>query len=242
MVFCGLYPADAAQFDELRASLEKLSLNDASFHHETESSAALGFGFRCGFLGLLHLEIIQERLSREFDLDLVTTAPSVVYNLHLTDGSQQLMHNPVDMPDVQKIDFIEEPWIKATILVPDEYLGPILKLCEERRGIQTQLTYAGTRAMIEYELPLNEVVFDFYDRLKSVSRGYASFNYEPIGNRQGDLVKVNILVNQDPIDALALMVHRTKAESRGRQLCEKLKELIPDNSLKSPSRPPLGAR
>ena len=182
-----------------------------------------GFGFRCGFFGLLHLEIIQERLSREFDLDLVTTAPSVVYNLHLTDGTQQLMHNPVDMPDVQKVDFIEEPWIKATILVPDEYFGPILKLCEERRGIQTQLTYAGTRAMIEYELPLNEVVFDFYDRLKSVSRGYASFNYEAIGNREGDLVKVNILVNQDPIDALALMVHRTKAESRGGNCAKNLK-------------------
>ena len=242
VVFCGLYPADAAQFDELRASLEKLALNDASFHHETESSAALGFGFRCGFLGLLHLEIIQERLSREFDLDLVTTAPSVVYNLHLTDGTQQLMHNPVDMPDVQKIDFIEEPWIKATILVPDEYLGPILKLCEERRGIQTQLTYAGTRAMIEYELPLNEVVFDFYDRLKSVSRGYASFNYEPIGNREGDLVKVNILVNQDPIDALALMVHRTKAESRGRQLCEKLKELIPRQLFKIAIQAAIGGK
>ncbi len=242
VVFCGLYPSDAAQFDELRASLEKLALNDASFHFETESSAALGFGFRCGFLGLLHLEIIQERLSREFNLDLVTTAPSVVYNLHLTDGSQQLMHNPVDMPDVQKVDFIEELWIKATILVPDEYLGPILKLCEDRRGIQTQLTYAGSRAMLEYELPLNEVVFDFYDRLKSVSRGYASFNYEPIGNREGDLVKVNILVNQDPIDALALMVHRTKAESRGRQLCEKLKELIPRQLFKIAIQAAIGGK
>lgn len=242
VVFCGLYPSDAAQFDELRASLEKLALNDASFHFETESSAALGFGFRCGFLGLLHLEIIQERLAREFGLDLVTTAPSVVYNLHLTDGTQQLMHNPVDMPDVQKIDFIEEPWIKATILVPDEYLGPILKLCEDRRGIQKQLTYAGTRAMLEYELPLNEVVFDFYDRLKSVSRGYASFNYEPIGNREGDLVKVNILVNQDPIDALALMVHRSKSETRGRQLCEKLKELIPRQLFKIAIQAAIGGK
>ena len=242
VVFCGLYPSDAAQFDELRNSLERLALNDASFHFETESSAALGFGFRCGFLGLLHLEIIQERLSREFNLDLVTTAPSVVYNLHLTDGTQQLMHNPVDMPEVQKVDFIEEPWIKATILVPDDYLGPILKLCEDRRGIQKQLTYAGSRAMLEYELPLNEVVFDFYDRLKSVSRGYASFNYEPIGNREGDLVKVNILVNQDPIDALALMVHRTKAESRGRQLCEKLKELIPRQLFKIAIQAAIGGK
>ncbi|MGB0717735.1 MAG: translation elongation factor 4 [Alphaproteobacteria bacterium] len=242
VVFCGLYPSDAAQFDELRNSLERLALNDASFHFETESSAALGFGFRCGFLGLLHLEIIQERLSREFNLDLVTTAPSVVYNLHLTDGTQQLMHNPVDMPEVQKVDFIEEPWIKATILVPDDYLGPILKLCEDRRGIQKQLTYAGSRAMLEYELPLNEVVFDFYDRLKSVSRGYASFNYEPIGNKEGDLVKVNILVNQDPIDALALMVHRTKAESRGRQLCEKLKELIPRQLFKIAIQAAIGGK
>ena len=242
VVFCGLYPCDAAQFDELRTSLEKLALNDASFHFETESSAALGFGFRCGFLGLLHLEIIQERLAREFNLDLVTTAPSVVYNLHLTDGSQQLMHNPVDMPDVQRLELIEEPWIRATILVPDSYLGPILKLCEERRGIQQQLTYAGARALLEYELPLNEVVFDFYDRLKSVSRGYASFNYEPIGNRQGDLVKVNILVNQDPIDALALMVHRTKAESRGRQLCEKLKELIPRQLFKIAIQAAIGGK
>ncbi|MGB0784812.1 MAG: translation elongation factor 4 [Alphaproteobacteria bacterium] len=242
VVFCGLYPSDAAQFDELRNSLERLALNDASFHFETESSAALGFGFRCGFLGLLHLEIIQERLSREFNLDLVTTAPSVVYNLHLTDGTQQLMHNPVDMPEVQKVDFIEEPWIKATILVPDDYLGPILKLCEERRGIQKQLTYAGSRAMLEYELPLNEVVFDFYDRLKSVSRGYASFNYEPIGNKEGDLVKVNILVNQDPIDALALMVHRTKSESRGRQLCEKLKELIPRQLFKIAIQAAIGGK
>ena len=242
VVFCGLYPSDSAQFDELRSSLEKLALNDASFHFETESSAALGFGFRCGFLGLLHLEIIQERLSREFNLELVTTAPSVVYKLHLTDGGQQLMHNPVDMPDVQKIDRIEEPWIRATILVPDAHLGSILKLCEERRGIQVQLTYAGSRALLEYELPLNEVVFDFYDRLKSVSRGYASFNYEPIGTREGDLVKVNILVNQDPIDALALMVHRTKAESRGRHLCEKLKELIPRQLFKIAIQAAIGGK
>ena len=242
VVFCGLYPSDTAQFDELRVSLEKLALNDASFHFETESSAALGFGFRCGFLGLLHLEIIQERLSREFNLNLVTTAPSVVYNLHLTDGSQQLMHNPVDLPAVQKINCIEEPWIKATILVPDDYLGSILRLCEDRRGIQTQLTYAGSRAVLEYELPLNEVVFDFYDRLKSVSRGYASFNYEPIGNREGDLVKVNILVNQDPIDALALMVHRSKAETRGRQLCERLKELIPRQLFKIAIQAAIGGK
>ncbi len=242
VVFCGLYPSDAAQFDELRASLEKLALNDASFHFETESSAALGFGFRCGFLGLLHLEIIQERLSREFNLDLVTTAPSVVYRLHLTDGSEQLMHNPVDMPDVQKIERIEEPWIRATILVPDEHLGAILKLCEERRGIQTQLTYAGARALLEYELPLNEVVFDFYDRLKSVSRGYASFNYEPLGTREGDLVKVSLLVNQDPIDALALMVHRTKAEARGRHLCEKLKQLIPRQLFKIAIQAAIGGK
>lgn len=227
VVFCGLFPADAAQFEELRESLARLALNDASFQFEPESSAALGFGFRCGFLGLLHLEIIQERLSREFGLDLVTTAPSVVYRLHMTDGQALTLHNPADMPDIVKIDRIEEPWIKATILVPEAYLGAILKLCETRRGVQLDLTWAGGRAMLVYRLPLNEVVFDFYDRLKSVSRGYASFNYEPDGYEEGDLVRVQILVNAEPVDALSLMVHRSKAEARGRALITKLKTLIP---------------
>jgi GTP-binding protein LepA len=227
VVFCGLFPADAAQFEELRESLARLALNDASFQFEPESSAALGFGFRCGFLGLLHLEIIQERLSREFGLDLVTTAPSVVYRLHMTDGQALTLHNPADMPDIVKIDRIEEPWIKATILVPEAYLGAILKLCETRRGVQLDLTWAGGRAMLVYRLPLNEVVFDFYDRLKSVSRGYASFNYEPDGYQEGDLVRVQILVNAEPVDALSLMVHRSKAEARGRALITKLKTLIP---------------
>ncbi|MGH7248136.1 MAG: translation elongation factor 4, partial [Pseudomonadota bacterium] len=227
VVFCGLFPADAADYDHLRDSLAKLRLNDASFEYEPETSAALGFGFRCGFLGLLHLEIIQERLEREFNLDLIPTAPSVVYHIHLTDGSMVALHNPVDMPDPVKLDHMEEPWIKATILVPDDYLGSVLKLCEERRGAQKDLTYAGRRAMVVYRLPLNEVVFDFYDRLKSVSRGYASFDYQMDGYEAGDLVQMNILVNGDPVDALATIVHRSQAERRGRAMCERLKELIP---------------
>jgi GTP-binding protein LepA len=227
VVFCGLFPVDAAEFEKLRESLGKLHLNDASFVYEPESSAALGFGFRCGFLGLLHLEIIQERLEREFGLDLLATAPSVVYKVHLTNGEVMDLYNPVDMPDAVRIDHIEEPWIKATILVPDEYLGSVLKLCEDRRGIQENLTYAGSRAMLVYKLPLNEVVFDFYDRLKSVSRGYASFDYHIEGYHEGDLVLMNILVNSEPVDALAIIVHRSQAEKRGRALCERLKDLIP---------------
>jgi GTP-binding protein LepA len=227
VVFCGLFPTDAADYGHLRDSLAKLRLNDASFEYEPETSAALGFGFRCGFLGLLHLEIIQERLVREFDLDLITTAPSVVYHIHLTNGESMALHNPVDMPDPVRIDHIEEPWIRATIMVPDEYLGSVLALCEERRGVQKDLTYAGSRAMVVYRLPLNEVVFDFYDRLKSVSRGYASFDYQMDGYGEGDLVLMNILVNHEPVDALAIIVHRSQAERRGRALCERLKELIP---------------
>jgi GTP-binding protein LepA len=227
VVFCGLFPSDANDYGKLRESLAKLRLNDASFTYEPETSAALGFGFRCGFLGLLHLEIIQERLEREFDLDLVTTAPSVVYRIHLTNGEMKELHNPADMPDPVRIDHIEEPWIKATILVPDEFLGAVLALCEERRGVQKDLTYAGSRAMVIYRLPLNEVVFDFYDRLKSVSRGYASFDYQMDGYEAGDLVLMNILVNGEPVDALSLIVHRAQSERRGRALCERLKELIP---------------
>jgi len=227
VVFCGLFPTDAADYGHLRDSLAKLRLNDASFEYEPETSAALGFGFRCGFLGLLHLEIIQERLEREFNLDLITTAPSVVYHIHLTNGERLALHNPVDMPDPVRIDHIEEPWIRATIMVPDEYLGSVLALCEERRGVQKDLTYAGSRAMVVYRLPLNEVVFDFYDRLKSVSRGYASFDYQMDGYGEGDLVLMNILVNHEPVDALAIIVHRSQAERRGRALCERLKELIP---------------
>ncbi len=227
VVFCGLFPTDAADYERLRDSLAKLRLNDASFEYEPETSVALGFGFRCGFLGLLHLEIIQERLAREFDLDLLATAPSVVYRVHLTNGTVRTLHNPADMPDPVRIDHIEEPWIKATILVPDAYLGPILALCEERRGVQADLTYAGSRAMLVYRLPLNEVVFDFYDRLKSVSRGYASFDYQLDGYSEGDLVLTNILVNGEPVDALSIIVHRQQAERRGRALCERLKDLIP---------------
>jgi GTP-binding protein LepA len=227
VVFCGLFPVDAADYDHLRDSLGKLRLNDASFEYEPETSAALGFGFRCGFLGLLHLEIIEERLQREFNLDLIATAPSVVYQIHLTDGTVMALHNPVDMPDPVRIDHIEEPWIKATILVPDAYLGGVLALCEERRGVQKDLTYAGNRAMVVYRLPLNEVVFDFYDRLKSTSRGYASFDYQIDGYEPGDLVLMNILVNAEPVDALAIIVHRGQADRRGRALCERLKELIP---------------
>lgn len=242
VVFCGLFPTDAAEFEYLRDSLGKLALNDASFHFEPESSAALGFGFRCGFLGLLHLEIIQERLEREFNLDLITTAPSVVYKLYMNDGTLKEIHNPVDMPDVVKIDRIEEPWIKATILTPDEYLGSILQLCTERRGEQIELTYVGNRAMVVYRLPLNEVVFDFYDRLKSVSRGYASFDYHMDGYEPGDLVLMNILVNQEPVDALAIIVHRGHAESRGRILCERLKDLIPKHLFKIAIQAAIGGR
>ncbi|MBL8703360.1 MAG: elongation factor 4 [Rhodospirillales bacterium] len=242
VVFCGLFPTDTAQYENLRESLAKLRLNDASFQYEPETSAALGFGFRCGFLGLLHLEIIQERLEREFDLDLITTAPSVVYHLHMTDGTKMDLHNPADMPDVMKIDHMEEPWIRGTIFVPDTYLGAILKLCEERRGEQIELTYAGSRAMIVYNLPLNEVVFDFYDRLKSVSRGYASFDYHVEAYRLGDLVKLSILVNGDPVDALSMIVHRAAAETRGRALCERLKELIPKQMFKIAVQAAIGGR
>src|SRR5579864_4719786 len=227
VVFCGLFPVDSADYEKLRESLAKLRLNDASFEYEPETSAALGFGFRCGFLGLLHLEIVQERLTREFDLDLITTAPSVVYRVHQTNGRVLDLHNPADMPDPVHIDHIEEPWIKATIFVPDAYLGQILALCQERRGAQQNLTYAGSRAMVVYRLPLNEVVFDFYDRLKSVSRGYASFDYQIDAYEAGDLVLMNILINGEPVDALSLIVHRAQAERRGRALCERLKDLIP---------------
>ena len=242
VVFCGLFPVDAADFEDLRGAMGKLRLNDASFSFEMETSAALGFGFRCGFLGLLHLEIIQERLEREFNLDLITTAPSVVYRLNMIDGSQKELHNPADMPDVVKISAIEEPWIKATIMTPDDYLGAIMKLCQERRGIQLDLTYVGPRAMITYELPLNEVVFDFYDRLKSISKGYASFDYNLSEYREGDLVKMSILVNEEPVDALSMLVHRTAAEKRGRALCEKLKELIPQHMFKIPIQAAIGGR
>lgn len=240
VVFCGLFPVDAADFEDLRSAVGKLRLNDASFSYEMESSAALGFGFRCGFLGLLHLEIIQERLEREFDLDLIATAPSVVYTLKLRDDTEMQLHNPADMPDVMKIEEIHEPWIKATILTPDEYLGPILKLCQDRRGIQTNLTYVGSRAMLEYELPLNEVVFDFYDRLKSISRGYASFDYQIAEYRVGDLVKLSMLVNGEPVDALSMLVHRNAATIRGRVMCEKLKELIPKHLFKIPIQAAIG--
>jgi GTP-binding protein LepA len=242
VVFCGLFPVDANDFEKLRESIGKLRLNDASFSFEMESSAALGFGFRCGFLGLLHLEIIQERLSREYDLDLITTAPSVVYRLTMTDGTVKELHNPADMPDPVKIAETEEPWIKATIYTPDEYLGSILKLCQDRRGIQIDLTYIGGRAQVTYELPLNEVVFDFYDRLKSISRGYASFDYEQIGLREGDLVMMNILVNNEPVDALSMIVHRSQAETRGRGLVERLKELIPRHMFKVPIQAAIGAK
>jgi GTP-binding protein LepA len=242
VVFCGLYPIDAGAFPELRESLAKLRLNDASFHFEMESSAALGFGFRCGFLGLLHLEIIQERLEREFNLDLITTAPSVIYHVYKIDGTMEEVHNPADMPDTMQIDHIDEPWIKATVMVPDEYLGSVLKLCEDKRGRQVELTYAGNRAMVVYRLPLNEVVFDFYDRLKSVSRGYASFDYAMDGYEAGNLVKMTILVNGENVDALATIVNAGRAEARGRQLCERLKELIPRQMFKIAIQAAIGGR
>jgi GTP-binding protein LepA len=242
VVFCGLFPVDSAEFEYLRESLGKLALNDASFKFEAESSMALGFGFRCGFLGLLHLEIIQERLEREFNLDLITTAPSVIYKVHLTNGTMRELHNPVDMPDPSQIELIEEPWIKATVLTPDEYLGSILQLCNDRRGEQVELTYVGNRAMLVYKLPLNEVVFDFYDRLKSISRGYASFDYTLDEYREGDLVNMSILVNAEPVDALGIIVHRANAEKRGRMLCERLKELIPKQLFKIAIQAAIGGK
>ncbi len=242
VVFCGLFPVDAADFENLRDSLAKLRLNDSSFHYEAETSAALGFGFRCGFLGLLHLEIIQERLAREFDLDLIATAPSVIYRVHLNDGTTRELHNPADMPDPVQIATIEEPWIKATVLVPDEYLGAVLKLCEERRGEQVELTYVGGRAMVVYRLPLNEVVFDFYDRLKSVTRGYASFDYQIEGYREGALVKLAILVNAEPVDALSIIVHRDRAEARGRAIVARLKDLIPRQLFKIAVQAAIGSK
>jgi len=242
VVFCGLFPIDAADYEDLRESLAKLRLNDASFHYEAETSAALGFGFRCGFLGLLHLEIVQERLTREFDLELITTAPSVIYRVHLNDETMQEIHNPADWPDPVKIKSIEEPWIRATILVPDEFLGGVLTLCQERRGIQLDLTYAGSRAVAVYRLPLNEVVFDFYDRLKSVSRGYASFDYQLDEYVEGDLAKVSILVNAEPVDALSMIVHRSQSETRGRSICSRLKDLIPRQLFKIPVQAAIGGK
>ncbi|MDP4891057.1 translation elongation factor 4 [Cypionkella sp.] len=242
VVFCGLFPVDAADFEPLRDAIEKLSLNDASFSTEMETSAALGFGFRCGFLGLLHLEVIRDRLEREYDIDLITTAPSVVFKLHMKDGTVQDLHNPADMPDLTYIDHIEEPRIKATIMVPDTYLGDVLKLCQDRRGIQMDLSYAGARAMVVYDLPLAEVVFDFYDRLKSVTQGYASFDYQISEYREDFLVKMSILVNEEPVDALSMMVHRDRAEARGRAMVEKLKDLIPRHMFKIPIQAAIGAR
>ncbi len=242
VVFCGLFPVDASEFEDLREAVGKLRLNDASFDYEMETSAALGFGFRCGFLGLLHLEIIRERLEREFNIGLIATAPSVVYHVYLTDGTMVELHNPADMPDTQKIAKIEEPWIEATILLPDEHLGAVLKLCEDRRGRQKTLTYAGARAMLVYELPLNEVVFDFYDRLKSVSRGYASFDYHIIGYEEGDLVKMALLVNDEPVDALSIIVNRSRAEMRGRAMVDKLKDLIPRHMFKIPIQAAIGGK
>jgi len=242
VVFCGLFPVDAADFEDLRTAVGKLRLNDASFTFEMETSAALGFGFRCGFLGLLHLEIIQERLEREFNLDLIATSPSVVYKMKLVDGSEIELHNPVDMPDVTRIREIEEPWIKATIMTPDEYLGSVLKLCQDKRGVQLDLSYAGSRAMVVYELPLNEVVFDFYDRLKSVSKGYASFDYHIADYRESDLVRLQILVNGEAVDALSMLVHKTRAESRGRAICEKLKDVIPPHMFQIPVQAAIGGK
>ena len=242
VVFCGLFPVDSAEFEDMRDAIEKLALNDASFSFEMETSAALGFGFRCGFLGLLHLEVIRDRIEREYNIDLITTAPSVIYHVYMRDGEMIELHNPADMPDPSKIDHLEEPRIKATILVPDEYLGDVLKLCQERRGIQEDLTSAGSRAMVVYDLPLNEVVFDFYDRLKSVTKGYASFDYQMTGYRHDNLVKMQILVNDEPVDALSVMVHRDRAEMRGRAMCEKLKDLIPRHMFKIPIQAALGGK
>ena len=242
VVFCGLFPVDSAEFEDLRDAIEKLSLNDASFSSEMETSAALGFGFRCGFLGLLHLEVIRDRIEREYNIELITTAPSVIYHIYMRDETMVELHNPADMPDLSKVDHLEEPRIKATILVPDEYLGDVLKLCQDRRGIQEDLTYAGSRAMVVYDLPLNEVVFDFYDRLKSVSKGYASFDYTLTGYREDSLVKMSILVNDEPVDALSIMVHRDRAETRGRAMCEKLKDLIPRHMFKIPIQAAIGGK
>ncbi len=242
VVFCGLFPVDSAEFEDLRDAIEKLSLNDASFSSEMETSAALGFGFRCGFLGLLHLEVIRDRIEREYNIELITTAPSVIYHVYMRDETMVELHNPADMPDLSKVDHLEEPRIKATILVPDEYLGDVLKLCQDRRGIQEDLTYAGSRAMVVYDLPLNEVVFDFYDRLKSVSKGYASFDYNLMGYREDSLVKMSILVNDEPVDALSIMVHRDRAETRGRAMCEKLKDLIPRHMFKIPIQAAIGGK
>ena len=242
VVFCGLFPVDANEFEDLRDAIEKLALNDASFTYEMETSAALGFGFRCGFLGLLHLEVVRDRLEREYDIDLITTAPSVVYHIHMRDGTMMELHNPADMPDLTLVDHIDEPRIKATIMVPDEYLGDILKLCQDRRGIQMDLSYAGNRAMVVYDLPLNEVVFDFYDRLKSVTKGYASFDYQITGYREDFLVKMSLLVNDEPVDALSMMVHRDRADMRGRAMVEKLKELIPRHMFKIPIQAAIGGR
>ena len=242
VVFCGLFPVDAAQFEDLRDSIDKLALNDASFSYEMETSAALGFGFRCGFLGLLHLEVIRDRIEREYAIDLITTAPSVIYDIHMRDGRVEQLHNPADMPDLTLVDHLEEPRIKATILVPDDYLGDVLKLCQDRRGMQLDLTYAGSRAMVVYDLPLNEVVFDFYDRLKSVTKGYASFDYQMIGYQQDNLVKMSILVNDEPVDALSTMVHRDRADARGRAMVEKLKDLIPRHMFKIPIQAAIGGK
>ncbi|WP_370273720.1 translation elongation factor 4 [Pseudooceanicola nitratireducens] len=242
VVFCGLFPVDSAEFEDLRDAIEKLALNDASFSYEMETSAALGFGFRCGFLGLLHLEVIRDRIEREYDIELITTAPSVIYHVYMRDGTMVELHNPADMPDLTNVDHLEEPRIKATIMVPDEYLGDVLKLCQDRRGIQEDLTYAGARAMVVYDLPLNEVVFDFYDRLKSVTKGYASFDYQMMGYRQDNLVKMSILVNDEPVDALSIMVHRDRAEMRGRAMCEKLKDLIPRHMFKIPIQAAIGGK
>lgn len=242
VVFCSIFPVDSSQYDVLKDALSKLKLNDASIEYQNENSAALGLGFRCGFLGLLHMEIIQERLGREFDLDIITTAPSVAYKINMTNGVQLTLHNPADMPDLSTVDSIEEPWVKATILVPDNYLGAVLKLCNERRGEQVELTYAGARAMVIYKIPLNEIVFDFYDRLKSITSGYASFDYELIGYSESDLVKVQILINEEPVDALAFLCHRSDAESRGRQICERLKDLIPRHLFKIPIQAAIGGR
>ncbi|WP_342070431.1 translation elongation factor 4 [Yoonia algicola] len=242
VVFCGLFPVDSSEFEDLRDAIDKLALNDASFSHEMETSAALGFGFRCGFLGLLHLEVIRDRIEREYDIDLITTAPSVVYHVYMRDGEMKELHNPADMPDLTLVDHIEEPRIKATILVPDDYLGDVLKLCQDRRGVQLDLTYAGSRAMVVYDLPLNEVVFDFYDRLKSVTKGYASFDYQMTGYQQDNLVKMSVLVNDEPVDALSMMVHRDRAEMRGRAMVEKLKDLIPRHMFKIPIQAAIGGK